>query len=89
MTLMKQSRLIISDSGGIAEESSFLDKKMIVCREKTERPESLGTHSFLCPTPDKLEGMSDKLINNFEVNLPCPYGDGAAYKKIRNIFEKL
>ena len=38
---------MITDSGGIQEESSFFKKKCIVCREHTERGEGLEVFSFL------------------------------------------
>ena len=38
--LMRRSRLIITDSGGIQEEAPSLGKPVLVLREKTERPRS-------------------------------------------------
>jgi UDP-N-acetylglucosamine 2-epimerase (non-hydrolysing) len=75
-------KLIISDSGGIQEEASFLNKKVIVCRQKTERIESVNTHSFLCPTPQELANTFHYVMSQPTVNAPCPYGDGQASKKI-------
>jgi UDP-N-acetylglucosamine 2-epimerase (non-hydrolysing) len=89
ISLLKKCKLIISDSGGIQEESSFLNKKVIVCRKTTERVESLNINSFLCGTPDKLENMFDELITNYEINEDCPYGDGKSSEKIIKILEKL
>ena len=51
----KTCRFIISDSGGIQEEASFLNKKVIVCRKFTERTESIGGHSILCKSPGDLK----------------------------------
>ena len=82
-------RFLISDSGGIQEESSFLNKKVIVCRKWTERKESVGTHSFLCEEPKKLKGIFNDVKNNFIVNQPSPYGDGFASKKILKILRSM
>jgi UDP-N-acetylglucosamine 2-epimerase (non-hydrolysing) len=82
---VKKCKFVISDSGGLQEECSFLNKKIIVCRKTTERPESVGTHSFMCLTPDKLEELVDELMINYEVNALCPYGDGQSWKKIIEI----
>lgn len=79
-------KLIISDSGGIQEEASFLNKKVIVCRQKTERIESLNTHSFLCPTPGELPQLFESVLNAPTVNTPCPYGDGHAAQNITAYF---
>ena len=50
-------KFIISDSGGIQEEASFLNKKVIVCRKFTERTESLNTHSYLCEHPKQINEL--------------------------------
>jgi UDP-N-acetylglucosamine 2-epimerase len=85
--LLKESRLIISDSGGIQEEAAFLNKKVIVCRKVTERPESLWKHGFLCESPVSLFQMFQHLIEDPVANSPCPYGAGDSSEKIANILE--
>jgi UDP-N-acetylglucosamine 2-epimerase (non-hydrolysing) len=79
---ISKCRFLISDSGGIQEESSFLNKKVIVCRKITERPESVGKHSFMCREPKDLKGLFYSLKDNYEVDLECPYGDGRSSKRI-------
>ena len=44
--LLASSHLVITDSGGVQEESSFFKKKCIVCRDHTERTEGLGQFHF-------------------------------------------
>ena len=80
-------RFIISDSGGLQEEASFLKKKIIVCRKTTERPESLGKTSFMCKHPHKLKEIFNKIKNNFKTEElhDCPYGDGKSSSRIRKI----
>lgn len=87
--LLKRCKFCVSDSGGIAEESSFLSKKVIVCRRKTERPETLGISSFMCLKPSLLLSEVEKINNDYVVNSPCPYGDGNSWVKIREVFIKL
>ena len=89
INLLANCKIIISDSGGIQEEASFFNKKVIVCRETTERPESLGVHSFLCSGPDYLENMFNDLINNWKVDEKCPYGDGTSSNKIVKILGEI
>ena len=79
---ISECRFLISDSGGIQEESSFLNKKVIVCRKITERPESVGKHSFMCGEPKDLKVWFYSLKDNYEVDLECPYGDGRSSKRI-------
>lgn len=82
-------RMVISDSGGIQEECSFFKKKVIVCRKVTERPESVGTTSFLCPDPKKLVSLFT--LNNYKFDVAefdCPYGDGTSSQKIVDILQQ-
>ena len=41
ITLMKESWLIVSDSGGVQEEAPSLGKPVLILRENTERPEAV------------------------------------------------
>jgi UDP-N-acetylglucosamine 2-epimerase (non-hydrolysing) len=85
---IKKCKFVISDSGGLQEECSFLNKKIIVCRKTTERPESLGIHSVLCESPNLLSNKVDEIINNYYVDEKCPYGDGNAWENINTILKK-
>ena len=82
---VKKCKFVISDSGGLQEECSYLNKKIIVCRKTTERPESIGTHSFMCGEPELLIELVHKIINNYYVNAECPYGNGESWRKILDI----
>lgn len=81
---IKKCKFVISDSGGLQEECSYLNKKIIVCRKTTERPESIGCHSFMCEEPNLLEKLVDKINEYYEVNAVCPYGNGKSWEKIIN-----
>jgi UDP-N-acetylglucosamine 2-epimerase (non-hydrolysing) len=83
--ILKECRFVISDSGGLQEECSFLNKKIIVCRRTTERPETIGTHSTMCPYPEILEKIVDNIYEDYEINAQCPYGDGMSWKKIVDV----
>ena len=82
---IKKCKFVISDSGGLQEECSYLNKKIIVCRKTTERPESIGTHSFMCGEPELLENLVDNIYKDFKVNEICPYGDGRSWEPIIKI----
>ena len=88
ISYMSKCSFIITDSGGLQEESSFLNKKSIVCRKTTERIEGLNKFSFLCPDPSELKNIVEYVILNKEIKEPCPYGDGFASEKIYKILEK-
>ena len=86
LDILTKCRLVISDSGGLQEEGSFFNKKVIVCRTTTERPEAIKTgHLYICKSPDDLKNIFKELINNYHINTKCPYGDGNTSLKIKNI----
>jgi UDP-N-acetylglucosamine 2-epimerase (non-hydrolysing) len=87
--LLIKCSLIITDSGGLQEECSFFNKKCLVCRETTERPESLNMTSFLIENPNKLKEAFNHHIDNKIVNFECPFGDGKASKKIVKILNEI
>jgi UDP-N-acetylglucosamine 2-epimerase (non-hydrolysing) len=94
ITLLKKCRFVITDSGGVQEEitSPQINKRALVLRDCTERPESVDSgHSVLC----KLE--HDEILKhlvefqredraNFTPN--PPYGNGDTAIKIAKIVEK-
>lgn len=86
LNILIKCKLVITDSGGIQEEGSFFNKKIIVCRETTERPEAIETgHLYLCLKPSNLREIFYKLNNDYYINSKCPYGDGTSSLKIKNI----
>ena len=87
MDILTKVKMVITDSGGIQEECSFFNKKCLVCRKVTERPESIDITSFMVDNPSQLNRLFDNHINKFEVNATSPDGDGYASEKICDIFE--
>ena len=84
---LAKCRLIITDSGGIQEEASFLRKKCLVCRKTTERTEGMGVFSELVKNPKDLKrafvlANDDYVPDKFT---KCPYGDGRSAEKIAKI----
>ena len=83
LNILKNCRFIITDSGGIQEESSFLNKKVIVCRKKTERPEGINSgHIILCEEPSKFNKKAETIKFSYVIQSKCPYGNGKSSKKI-------
>ena len=79
---------VITDSGGLQEETAFLRKRSIVCRKTTERPEGLGDFSVLCDNPFVLGDEFISMIMLDEPTAKCPYGDGHAAEKIVGILSE-
>ena len=90
--MIANCRFIITDSGGIQEEASFLGKKCIVCRQITERVEGMGLFSFMCPGPSELKELFKWLDDDDKFKASpdeaCPYGDGNSSKKIAQILRE-
>lgn len=87
-SLLTQSTMVVTDSGGLQEEGASLGVPVLVCREVTERPEGLETGILRLAGTEKervsktLEEAlvdSDFLNQNGEMN---PYGDGRAGERV-------
>jgi len=87
LELLSKCKMVITDSGGIQEECSFLNKKCLVCRETTERPEVLGLSSFIVKSPDNLFDLFNTHLNDYKIEIESPYGDGKASEKICKILK--
>jgi UDP-N-acetylglucosamine 2-epimerase (non-hydrolysing) len=84
---IKKCKLIISDSGGLQEECSYLNKKIIICRKNTERTETLGTNGILCRCPSMLQDIFSKVYLDYYINQDSPYKIGKSWIKIKEIVE--
>lgn len=87
--LMQRCDLIISDSGGIQEEAPSFNKKVLVTRGVTERPEGIESgHLELvdCDT-QRIVSRATAALSDTQNALPRanPYGDGKAAQRICKI----
>lgn len=94
VTLMKESWLIVSDSGGVQEEAPSLGKPLLVLRENTERPEAIesGVAKLVGGDAKILGEMLEKNYNdedwiNSVKQTENPFGDGTSSKQILEILE--
>ncbi|GAA3050425.1 hypothetical protein GCM10020229_72380 [Kitasatospora albolonga] len=88
LALASSARLLISDSGGLQEETTVLKKPLIVVRNSTERPESItaGFAHLVAPGPE-ISRLAHALIGDTGLparlaSVPSPYGDGRASARI-------
>ncbi len=82
--LMQNSRLLLTDSGGLQEEAPALGLKVLVLRETTERPEAVE-----CGAAELVPLTADSIVAAVRASLrappsvPCfPFGDGKAAPRI-------
>jgi len=85
LNFLSKCKLIITDSGGLQEEASFYNKKVIVCRKTTERP---AKNQLIVENPNLLKTYFKKVIKNYKVSDPCPFGYGDASQKIYEVLIK-
>jgi len=84
LLLMKNAKVILTDSGGLQEEGTVLKVPVLVMRENTERPEALGKGCELVDM--NIERILHLVSNPPEVK-ESPFGDGtASHKIVRTIF---
>lgn len=83
---MNNSKLIITDSGGLQEEACILGIPCVTVRDNTERPESVGVGAnYLAGTNigGLLKGVSTMLDKNQKWKQP--FGDGKSSERILKI----
>lgn len=82
---MKNSWLILTDSGGVQEEAPSLGKPVLVMRDTTERPEALeaGTVQLVGADRERIvRAVSEYWLNGSPPMAANPYGDGHASERI-------
>lgn len=87
--LLKESILVITDSGGLQEEAPAFGKPVLVVRETSERPEGIeaGVAKLVGTETESIERAVDLLLTDTEIydqmaHAINPYGDGNASKRI-------
>ncbi len=92
--LMKNAKLILTDSGGIQEEAPSFGCPTLVMRYETERQEGIdaGVSVLVGADYEKILEYSEKILSdtfkNTRLKAVNPYGDGTSAKKITDIIDK-
>ena len=89
LSLMNNSKLMLTDSGGIQEETCIIKKPCVTLRNATERPETVdvGSNMIAGTDPDKIIECVNIMLNK-ERNWNNPFGDGRTSQRIMDILEK-
>lgn len=91
MQLMQNARLILTDSGGIQEETTYLGIPCITIRENTERPITvdIGTNVLVGPKADRIIQETEKIISGYGKKGKIPHlWDGKAAERIVKILSE-
>ena len=83
--LMRDATLVLTDSGGIQEETTALGVPCLTLRENTERPITIdeGTNTLVGPDPDAIRAaFRDVMQNGGKAGRIPEYWDGRAAMRI-------
>jgi UDP-N-acetylglucosamine 2-epimerase (non-hydrolysing) len=90
--LVKHAKAVITDSGGITEETTVMGVPCMTLRDSTERPETItiGTNELIGTNPAKLKPALDKLFAGQwkKGNIPDKW-DGKTGERIVKILAKI
>jgi UDP-N-acetylglucosamine 2-epimerase (non-hydrolysing) len=81
ITLVKNSSLVITDSGGIQEETAFLGIPCVTLRDNTERPSTIDVGANVLSTIDALEEKANKMFDK-KLDTQIELWDGKAAERI-------
>ena len=88
------SRVVVTDSGGLQEEASYLGVPVVVMRATTPRWEGVESGAAVLTGLDlgRVRAATDLLTRPAEqervAGLPCPYGDGATGRRVAEVLDE-
>jgi len=91
LALQARATVVITDSGGIQEETTYLGVPCLTLRENTERPVtvSMGTNILVGRDRDKLRAELSKILSgNAKKGTVPPLWDGLAGERIASVLGK-
>jgi len=87
MSLVSGAALVLTDSGGIQEETTVLGIPCLTMRENTERPITItmGTNQLVGNDPDRIAAVAEKVLSEPPHGRIPPLWDGRAGDRIARI----
>jgi len=88
LLLLSNARLVLTDSGGIQEETCILKVPCVTLRESTERSETVkaGSNTVAGTKPEGIVTGVERMLS-IEKNWENPFGDGKAGERIVKIIK--
>jgi UDP-N-acetylglucosamine 2-epimerase (non-hydrolysing) len=86
LALEKNAACVLTDSGGLQEESCFFQVPCVTLRENTERPETLeiGSNALAGTDPQRVRSAVRRQLDA-KRGWPNPFGDGTTSRQIAEI----
>jgi UDP-N-acetylglucosamine 2-epimerase (non-hydrolysing) len=87
LSLVADARAVLTDSGGIQEETTYLGIPCFTLRDNTERPVTIraGTNTVLGLDPAAIAGIPQTLVEQGAPSEPPPLWDGKAAQRIADV----
>ncbi len=84
LALQAGSRLVMTDSGGVQEESCVLGTPCVVMRSHTDRPETIavGASALGGVEPEKIVAAAEAMIALEDIGWTQPFGEGTSSRQI-------
>jgi UDP-N-acetylglucosamine 2-epimerase (non-hydrolysing) len=88
--LMESSRVLLTDSGGVQEETTILGVPCLTLRENTERPVTIthGTNQLVGTDPEKIRGAWQRVQTASSERRVPPLWDGRTAERIVEVLRK-
>lgn len=91
LRLIAEARLVLTDSGGIQEETTILGVPCLTLRENTERPATIetGTNQLAGTDPDRVLGLALRVLDAPTTPTAVPeLWDGQAASRIFDVLDR-
>jgi UDP-N-acetylglucosamine 2-epimerase (non-hydrolysing) len=91
LSLVEQAKFVLTDSGGIQEETSILGVPCLTLRKNTERPITVeqGTNRVVGTDPHDIENAAAETLEQpVKREISIKYWDGMASERIANLLLK-
>jgi UDP-N-acetylglucosamine 2-epimerase (non-hydrolysing) len=88
MSLVAESSVVITDSGGIQEETSILGIPCLTVRPNTERPITITSGTNKLVEPDAIPAAASAALHTDHAPADIPLWDGNAGRRIAEILHR-